>query len=605
MARIRIRLSWHRPWARKKSAARADASFFEDGANRRPRPDSPELSVFTPAEEAESHRRWRRALLSKTFRGPVSGAERLGFGLSAAALAAMIAREKQTGADEEVHGRDDDTGDVGEVLAALKSAAPATGPTDKAPFTPKATGPAHAFLDSGGDSAFSSPLSSRADSGLGVRRAAPRGSGAPLESRVGGGAERTDAATLRKADLAPADAARAALVAEGAFAVRAPMEAEAVTMAIAMGADAPDAREDQDRAEVKAANSAGAKANGGRAPAEEVAQAKAKDAPPAAEARADQRQGATAEASVREKTGGDAPLILEAKASGGGRSATDAPGRTKARDTAEAVSENEADLEEDAAEAPVEAKAKGVAPTAEAEAGLGRGSAKGPAQAKTVEVEVVETKADTGRGQVDAPGQTKAKDAPPVLEIKTDTARVLAEAPEQTMARELPAIVAAEAERVGTPVSPEAAGRAKAKDAATADLAGQGRGRAEALEQATATDIPIAAAKAEQDQRPIGAAPQQQIKAKDVGAGAVKTDADQGTTDASGKTTDVAATAAKAAPNLEHAKAPGQAKANDVPVAAEVKPASNLEQAQAPGQAKATDAPVVAETKTDTGREQG
>ena len=126
MARIRIRLSWHRPWTRKKSAARADASFFEDGANRRPRPDSPELSVFTPAEEAESHRRWRRALLSKTLRGPVSGTERLGFGLSAAALAAMIAREKQTGADEEVRGRDDNTGDVGEVLAALKSAAPAT-----------------------------------------------------------------------------------------------------------------------------------------------------------------------------------------------------------------------------------------------------------------------------------------------------------------------------------------------------------------------------------------------------------------------------------------------------------------------------------------------
>ena len=46
-----------------------------------------------------------RALLSRRFRGPVSGAERLGFGLSAAALATLVDREKRSDADGEADGR--------------------------------------------------------------------------------------------------------------------------------------------------------------------------------------------------------------------------------------------------------------------------------------------------------------------------------------------------------------------------------------------------------------------------------------------------------------------------------------------------------------------
>ena len=57
MARIRNPLSWGR-----KRAVPEDASFFDAAGVWRPRPDSPELSVFTPEEEAESHARWRRAV---------------------------------------------------------------------------------------------------------------------------------------------------------------------------------------------------------------------------------------------------------------------------------------------------------------------------------------------------------------------------------------------------------------------------------------------------------------------------------------------------------------------------------------------------------------
>src|SRR5918993_3714781 len=87
-------------WTGRNSAAGADASFFEGAAKWRPRPDSLEVSVFTPAEEAESHRRWKGALFRERFRGPVSEAERLGIGLSAAALAALAAHEQASGVDD-------------------------------------------------------------------------------------------------------------------------------------------------------------------------------------------------------------------------------------------------------------------------------------------------------------------------------------------------------------------------------------------------------------------------------------------------------------------------------------------------------------------------
>lgn len=70
--RIRTRLPWPRG---RLAAGAADASFFEDDAKRWPRPDSPEVSVFSPAEEEESHKRWNRAMLRERFTGPVSGAE--------------------------------------------------------------------------------------------------------------------------------------------------------------------------------------------------------------------------------------------------------------------------------------------------------------------------------------------------------------------------------------------------------------------------------------------------------------------------------------------------------------------------------------------------
>ncbi|MBD0275647.1 MAG: hypothetical protein ICV73_27430, partial [Acetobacteraceae bacterium] len=75
------------PWPRGRSAA--DASFFEDAPQRWPRRDSPDVSVFSPAEEAESHRRWNREILRERFHGPVSGADALGLGISAASLAAL------------------------------------------------------------------------------------------------------------------------------------------------------------------------------------------------------------------------------------------------------------------------------------------------------------------------------------------------------------------------------------------------------------------------------------------------------------------------------------------------------------------------------------
>ncbi|HYI82781.1 MAG TPA: hypothetical protein VEX11_06165, partial [Acetobacteraceae bacterium] len=262
MARNRTRRSWTRE---RHAAAEPDAPFFEDAAKWRPRPDSPEVSLFTPAEEAESHRRWQRAMLRERLRGSVTEAERLGLGLSAAALAALAAAERESREGEEFdEQRDDGSGDVGEVLRALKSGA--SGQAEKGPVAAKAApGPPHAFLDTtGGETAVSSAVASRTDNGLSARRAAPRGSGSPLESRVGGG-ERADGGgitVLRKAESASSDA-RSPFSNDGALAaVRGPSDADVgtIAMAAAMAFDVPMMRDERDGAPGKSANNARADA---------------------------------------------------------------------------------------------------------------------------------------------------------------------------------------------------------------------------------------------------------------------------------------------------------------------------------------------------------
>ncbi len=77
------------PWPSGRIGREPDASFFETDSKAWLRPDSPEVSVFTPEEEAESHKRWQRAKLAERFRGPISGTDALGFGISAASVAAL------------------------------------------------------------------------------------------------------------------------------------------------------------------------------------------------------------------------------------------------------------------------------------------------------------------------------------------------------------------------------------------------------------------------------------------------------------------------------------------------------------------------------------
>ena len=297
---------------------RADASFFEPATGAwRPRPDSPEVSVFTPEEEAESDRRWRQAVLRQKLRGPVTGAEQLGVGLSAAALAALteLERRPRTADGTGDGGRDAiGVGNVGGGSAAAAARKPAAGwQADKAPITSKAAGPMHSVVDSGSDVQVSNSVASRpaADSSAGGRRAAPRGSGGgpPPESRASGGGERADAGTtLRKPEQASADG-RAPVFSEAAAVVRAPMEVEVAAVAIALRSDLTElGREIRDGGDAKGANAA--KVDHARVPAEASGPAKAKDgAAPVAESKQDGR-GVPAEALAREK-GGDAPVLAE------------------------------------------------------------------------------------------------------------------------------------------------------------------------------------------------------------------------------------------------------------------------------------------------------
>lgn len=595
MARIRIGLSWRRPWMRRKSAAEADASFLEGAAKRHPGPDGSAAGVFTPAEEAESHRRWRRASLSRRFRGPVSGAERLGFGLSAAALAALVDREKRSDADGGADGRpQDDNGDVGEVLAALKSAAAFAAPPDKAPITAKRAGAAQAFLDSGGDEL----VSSRADSvgAAAPRRAAPRGSGgAPAESRNGGsGAERSDGASLRKPDQAPGEG-RAPSLAEGAFTIRAGMEAEVVTMAIAMGAVvAAEAREDREQTVAKATHAAEAKANqGGRAPAEAPGQAKGKDAPSTvADLKADGRQDLI-EAFARDRA--DAPAVAETRtAHQQSRSAEEAPGRLRAKDAA-VDADRVAVKDQDADEAPVEARAKDADALGEARSGFGQKPIKAPLQAKAQATEVVEAKdAAPDRRAPEAPAQPKAKDAAatPVIQSKADPLRDQTEASAQPTGQAFPGIVEVEAGQ-GQGIA-AAAGRAKANDAVLAGKADQGQALVEA---SAAKGIPGAVeTKVETGLRMAAEPASEQAKGKDAALHAAKAEPTKAPVEAA-STTKAAVVEAKVDPGLvQQAAPPGQAKAIDLPAVGNTQAGAGRDQTQAPGQAKTA---AVTEVRTD------
>ena len=620
MARNRIRL----PWGHGPPAPEADAPFLEHEPRRGLRPDSPEVSVFSPEQEAESHRRWRHTVLRERLSGPVTEAERLGLGLSAAALAALAAAERQVEADGEAasHGNDDPEG-AGDVFAALKSAALGQG-ASKPPVTAKPAGATHASLDTREDNAFSNPVSSKTDNGLGVRRVTARGSGAPLESRAGG-AERAEVSVLRKVEQTSGEA-RVPLPSEGASAavVRGALGAEVITVAIAaMASDLPEAREDRHQADTKGANAAAAKANQGQAPVEAPSgQAEAKDAPAAAEARAEQRQGP---AVGREKAGDAPAAAVQAKATADqGRGATEAPGRTKANDgdavDAAVVAEAGADRKAGAAaEAPVEAKAKAIASAVEAESGLGHKPAKVLAQAKAAEVEVLEVKTtNPDRGAAEVTGPAKTQDALPVLETKADATRHTAEVHEQAIAKNTPAIVAADADQGHGSASAESSGQAKGAPTGTA--AGASAPAAKAAYGAPA------GANAE--------AALQQANTKDVGGAATKTELSHDAVATPGQTKDAAAPtpATKTDPGSGHAQAPGQAKATDIPVVADTKagealgasagtpanqpeakdasvvgPKSDLVQAPAEppgGPAKPKDVSVLADAKSDPGHGQ-
>ena len=606
MARNRTRL----PWSRGTPAPTADASFFDCEPLRRPRPDSPEVSVFSPEEEAESNRRWRRVLLRERLSGPVTEAERLGLGLSAAALAALAAAERQAEADGETAShKDDDPEGAGDVFAALKSAALGQG-ASKSPVTAKPAGATHASLDTGEDDAFSTPVSSRAENGLGVRRVTARGSGAPLESRAGG-AERAEVSVHRKAEQTSGEA-RAPLPSEGASAavVRGALGAEVITAAVAaMASDLQEAREDRHQTEAKGANAAATGANQGQAPAEAPSgQAEAEDTLPAAGARAEQRQGPAVEAVGRDKAGDSSAAALQAKATADqGRGATEAPGR------AEAGADRKGGA---AAEAPVEAKAENIASAVEAGSGLGHRPATVLALAKAGEVEVLEVKTtNPDRGAVEAAGPAKTKDARPVLEAKADATRHAAEVHDQAIANNTPAIVAADADHGHGPDSAGSSGQAKGAPAGA--VAG----------------APTPAAKAADGAAP-GAnaeAALQQANTKDVGGAGTKADLSHDAVGTPGHTKDAAAPApvTKSDPGSGPAQAPGQAKATDIPVAADTKagealgnladalanqpkakdasvvgPRSDLVQAPAEpagGPAKSKDVSVVAEAKSDPG----
>ncbi len=533
-------------------------------------------------------------MLRERLSGPVSETERLGLGLSAAALASLAGLDERSSDDGEAEGefgphRHDDPEGAGEVFAALKSAAMGRA-ANKHPLAATPVGTTNASLAIGEDDAFSNPVSNRTDNGFGARRAAPRGSGSPLEGRVGGGTERSsDVTVLRKVEPAPGEARAPLPAAEGTAALRGAFGAEVATVAIAMAADLPEVRGERHQGEAKGANGAAAKANQGQAQAEASSgHAKAKDAPPPAEARAEQRQGPAPEAAGRDKAG-DAPVAVEARvvADQGRAGAAEAPSRAKANDAAAAAAVSEAG-------------------------------------------------ADRKGGAAEAHGPAKIEGAPLAQDAKAGAARHAAETPEQALAKSIPATAGPEADRGHGPALAEAPGQAKGTPlAAIAEKAAVGaHGPAAPPVQAVkAADLPAAGVKAgqaldgtaealTQGKKVIPAFGEtkadpahQQANAKDVGAAGAKADPGPGHSSAFGNAGDGGnfSSAFGNAGNFSSAfgnagnggaggdaRAPGQAKATDLPVAADAKASPALLGGPADtlaNQAKAKDVPVITEAK--------
>jgi hypothetical protein len=162
-------------------------------------------------------------------------------------------------------------------------------------------------------------------------------------------------------------------------------------------------------------------------------------------------------------------VVIEARvtADQGRASAAEAPSRAKANDTAAAtaaVSEAGADRKGSAAEALVEVKAKDVASAAGAESGPGNKPAKALAQAKAVEVEVLEAKAAVppDRGAAEAHGPAKIEGAPPVHDAEAGAARLPTDTPEQALAKNIPVIAGSEADRGHGPALAGAPGHSSA-----------------------------------------------------------------------------------------------------------------------------------------------
>ncbi len=494
----------HLPWSRGTPATGADASCFGYEPRRWPRPDSPEVSIFTPEEEAESHRRWRRVMLRERLSGPVSETERLGLGLSAAALASLAGLDERSSDDGEAEGefgphRHDDPEGAGEVFAALKSAAMGRA-ANKHPLAAKPVGTTNASLAIGEDDAFSNPVSNRTDNGFGARRAAPRGSGSPLEGRVGGGTERSsDVTVLRKVEPAPGEARAPLPAAEGTAALRGAFGAEVATVAIAMAADLPEVRGERHQGEAKGANGAAAKANQGQAQAEASSgHAKAKDAPPPAEARAEQRQGPAPEAAGRDKAG-DAPVAVEARvvADQGRAGAAEAPSRAKANDAAAAaaaVSEAGADRKGGAAEAHGPAKIEGAPLAQDAKAGAARHAAETPEQALAKSIPATAgPEADRGHGPAlaEAPGQAKGTPLAAIAEKAAVGAHGPAAPPVQ-------AVKAADLPAAGVKAGQALDGTAEALTQGKKVIPAFGETKADpAHQQANAKDVGAAGAKAD------------------------------------------------------------------------------------------------------------
>ena len=415
-SRTRTRL----PWPGDRSRVEADASFFENDGKRWPRPDSPDVSVFTPEEEAESHKHWRRAKLAERFRRPMSGVDALGFGISAASVAALsglgLGRGDGEGeGDPSAPGTRLGNGD-GDAFAARKTVV--AGDLEKPAVTTKHGGSAtQVFQEAGADTVFANPLLSRVDTGYTVRRVL-RGSGGPFDGRAsaGGGTERgADAAPLRKADAASPDV-RGPLVADAAPAVRAPMDAAgAAGIALVMRPEAPEPARAEEREQVAAAKQANASAaeQHHAAAAGMPAETKARDA--AAPVAAVRAEAHTASVET-DNHGGAADPAAATDTEAAGHAKGEAS-ETGARSNAHGAAAVDGNRDDKAASASDEVRAKD-APT-------------------------VETKADPGRGTVEAPSAPKAKDAPLVAEVKGDPDHGHTVAPEHTTVKDASVLIGA------------------------------------------------------------------------------------------------------------------------------------------------------------------